>query len=98
MHHAEMSENQPEAVPARRRWARITAVLMILLLPRLLGAWKIISGNTIDPSHVERIQDGKTTKNEVLLLFGDPQEIENRTPEGVTYTYKSFKDAPPIPL
>ena len=69
---------------------------MILLLPGLLGAWKIISGETIDPRHVERIQDGKTTKNEILLLFGDPQEID-RTPEGVTYTYKSFKDAPAMP-
>ena len=45
---------------------------------------------------MERIQDGKTTKNEILLLFGDPQEID-RTPEGVTYTYKSFKDAPAMP-
>ncbi len=69
---------------------------MILLLPGLLGAWKIISGDTIDPRHAERIQDGKTTKNEILLLFGDPQEID-RTPEGVTYTYKNFKDAPAMP-
>ncbi len=45
---------------------------------------------------MERIQDGKTTKNEILLLFGDPQEID-RTPEGVTYMYKSFKDAPAMP-
>ena len=78
---------------ARRRWRRIASVLIILLLPGLLGAWRVISGESIDRRHVERIQDGKTTKNEILLLFGDPKEIE-RTPEGVTYTFKSFKDAP----
>jgi hypothetical protein len=81
---------------ARRKWRRITAALMILLLPGLLGAWKIISGETIDSRHVERIKDGKTTKNEILLLFGDPQDID-RGPEGITYTYKSFKDAPAMP-
>jgi len=69
---------------------------MILLLPGLLGAWKTISGDTIDGRHVERIQDGKTTKNEILLLFGEPQET-SRTPEGVIYTYKSFKDTPAMP-
>jgi hypothetical protein len=79
-----------------RRWRRIASVLMILLLPGLLGAWKIISGDTIDPRHVQRIKDGKTTKNEILVLFGDPQEID-RTPEGVTYMYKNFKDTPAMP-
>jgi len=79
-----------------RWWRRAALVLMVLLLPGLLGAWRIVSGDTIDPRHVERIKDGKTTKNEILLLFGDPQEID-RTSEGVTYTYKSFKDAPAMP-
>jgi hypothetical protein len=81
---------------ARRRWRRIASVLMILLLPGLLGAWRVVSGDTIDRRHVERIQDGKTTKNEILLLFGDPQEID-RTSDGVIYNYKSFKDAPAMP-
>jgi hypothetical protein len=91
-------EFQPEGgrPAARRQWRRITSVLMILLLPGLLGAWKVISGDTIDPRHVQRIQDGKTTKNEILLLFGDPQEIE-RTPDGVIYNYKNFKDTPAMP-
>jgi hypothetical protein len=80
----------------RQGWRRVALVLMILLLPGLLGAWRIVSGETIDPRHVERIQDGKTTKMEILTLFGDPQEID-RTPDGVTYTYKSFKDAPAMP-
>ena len=99
MRQSEMSrELQPEGgrASARHRGRRIAAVLMILLLPGLLGAWRIISGETIDRRHVERIQDGKTTKNEILLLFGDPQSID-RAPEGVTYRYKNFKDAPAMP-
>jgi hypothetical protein len=81
---------------ARRQWGRLTLVLMVLLLPGLLGAWRIISGDTIDSRHVNRIKDGKTTKQEILLLFGDPQEIDH-TSEGVVYIYKSFKDAPALP-
>ena len=99
MYQSKMSRDfQPEGgrPPVRRQWRRVTSVLMILLLPGLLGAWKVISGETIDRRHVERIQDGKTTKNEILLLFGDPQEID-RTPDGVIYNYKSFKDAPAMP-
>ncbi len=99
MHQSRMSrELQPEGgrPSARRRWRRIAAVLMILLLPGLLGAWRTMSGESIDRRHVERIQDGKTTKNEILLLFGDPQGID-RTPDGLIYNYKSFKDAPAMP-
>jgi hypothetical protein len=98
MHQSKMSQQRQFAGDrlAARRWRRIASVLMILLLPGLLGAWKIISGDTIDPRHVARIQDGKTTKNEILVLFGDPQEID-RSPEGVAYTYKNFKDAPAMP-
>ena len=99
MHQSEMSrELQPEGgrTVARRRWRRIASVLMILLLPGLLGGWRVVSGESIDRRHVERIQDGKTTKNEILLLFGDPQDID-RTPDGVSYNYKNFKDAPAMP-
>lgn len=81
---------------AFRSWRRMALVLIILLLPGLLGAWRIMSGETINPRYVERIQNGKTTKQEILLLFGDPQEID-RTSEGVTYVYKSYKDAPAMP-
>jgi hypothetical protein len=80
----------------KRGWRRIALILLVLLLPGLLGAWRIVSGDTIDPRHVERIKDGKTTKNEILTLFGDPQEID-RSPDGVIYSYKSFKDAPAMP-
>ena len=81
---------------ARHRCCRMASVLLILLLPGLLGAWRVVSGESIDRRHVERIQDGKTTKNEILLLFGDPHEID-RGSEGLTYTYKNFKDAPAMP-
>jgi hypothetical protein len=99
MYQVKMSrELQPEEgrSSVRHRCRRIASVLMILLLPGLLGAWKIMSGETIDRRHVERIADGKTTKNEILLLFGDPEEID-RGPEGIIYTYKNFKDAPATP-
>ena len=98
MHQSKMSQPRQPAGDrlAPRRWRRIASVLLILLLPGLLGAWRIISGESIDRRHVERIQDGKTTKNEILVLFGDPQEID-RAPVGVTYTYKNFKDAPAMP-
>ena len=99
MRQSEMSrELRPEGgrTAARHRCRRIASVLMILLLPGLLGAWRVVSGDTIDRRHVERIADGKTTKNEILLLFGDPQEID-RGSEGITYTYKNFKDAPAMP-
>jgi hypothetical protein len=79
-----------------RNWRRMALVFLVLLLPGLLGAWRIVSGETIDPRHVERIKDGTTTKMEILTLFGDPQEID-RSGDGVTYLYKSFKDAPALP-
>jgi hypothetical protein len=99
MRQSEMSrELRPEGgrIAACRRWRRTASVLMILLLPGLLGAWKVMSGESIDRRHVDRIVDGKTTKNEILLLFGDPQEID-RGSDGLTYTYKNFKDAPAMP-
>ncbi len=70
------------------------AILCVLLvLPLVLGAWKSMTGRTINPNYVERIQDGKTKKQEIMLYFGDPQEIK-RTADGLVYVYKSFKDAP----
>jgi len=66
------------------------AVLAILALPLLLGAWKGAAGRGINPSYMERIQDGKTKKSEILTWFGDPQEIK-RSPEGVVYIYQTFR-------
>lgn len=81
-------------VPVRHRWA---PVLLVLFIPLLLGwSWKDASGDTINPSFVQRIQDGKTTKQEILLYFGDPKETE-RTSEGVVYKYFSYKDAEALP-
>ena len=77
-------------------WRKIGLVLLVLLLPGLLGAWRIMSGDTIDPRNVQRIKDGKTTKMEVMTLFGEPQDV-NRDGDGLIYIYKSFKDAPATP-
>jgi hypothetical protein len=73
---------------------RLVPLLAILLLPLLLGAWRDFTGNTINPNYVKRIQDGKTTKTEILAFFGDPKEIE-KTDLGPVYKYFSYKDAPP---
>lgn len=70
--------------------------LLVLSLMLLVLAWRDVSGNTINPRYVERIKDGQTTKNEIMLLFGEPKEIK-RAENGVVYTYKSFKDAPALP-
>ena len=74
---------------------RAALVLLTLALPLLLGAWSITSERSINPRYVDRIQDGKTKKSEVLTLFGDPQETK-RTPEGLIFVYKTFrsKDKP----
>jgi len=72
-------------------------LLLILLLPAFLGGWRAITGGeTINPNYVQRIKNGQTTKHEILLLFGDPQEID-RSADGLVFTYKSFKDAPAMP-
>ena len=70
--------------------------LLLLGLMLLLLAWRDVSGNTINPSYVERIKDGQTTKNEIMVMFGDPKEVK-RSENGVVFTYKSFKDAPALP-
>jgi hypothetical protein len=72
---------------------RLTLILLILLLPLLLGAWRDFTGNTINPNYVKRLQDGKTTRTEILAFFGDPKEVE-KTDLGPVYKYFSYKDAP----
>jgi outer membrane protein assembly factor BamE (lipoprotein component of BamABCDE complex) len=76
---------------------RCSAVLLaVMLLPLILCAWRIMTGDTINPHYVQRIKNGQTTKHEILLYFGDPKEIQ-RTPDGPVYVYKSFQDAPANP-
>jgi hypothetical protein len=75
---------------------RLVPILLILLLPLLLGAWQDASGNTINPNYVKRIENGKTSKHEILLYFGDPKEIE-KSDGGPVYKYFSYKDAPALP-
>ncbi len=86
---------QKRRAPARLLLRRKAMLLFFALLPVMVGAWQDVSGNTINPRYVERIKDGQTTKHEVLLYFGDPQEVE-RTPEGPVYKYATYKDAPPM--
>ena len=81
----------------RARRVRQTAlVLLVFTLPLFLGAWKIVPGRDINPAYVDRIQDGKTKKHEILTLFGDPDEID-RTPEGTVYIYKTFREKTALP-
>lgn len=80
--------------PRVRRWA---VLLGLMLLPLVLGGgWRDMTGRTINTRHVQRIQNGKTTKHEILLYFGDPQET-HRTADGLVFVYKSFRDAPALP-
>jgi hypothetical protein len=82
--------------PRNPRLRSGVVLLGVMLLPLILGAWQSMTGKTINPRFVARIQDGKTTKHEIMLYFGDPQEIQ-RTPDGLMFIYKSFKDAPAMP-
>ncbi len=75
---------------ALRRCLGLAGLLFLLVA---LGAWQDISGRTINPRFVERIEDGKTTKSQILMFFGDPQEVE-RTDAGPVFKYRSYKDAP----
>jgi hypothetical protein len=87
-----MSLNHKQAGRARQA----ALVLLVFTLLLFLGAWKIVRGGDINPAYVDRIQDGKTKKHEILTLFGDPDEID-RTPEGTVYIYKSFRDKEVLP-
>lgn len=81
----------------RRLWQRLAACGCILFLTLAFGAWRISSREGINPSYVARIQDGKTSKHEILLWFGDPQEVD-RGPDGVVFRYITHKDAPPTSI
>ncbi len=98
-----MAHGNKHAIAARGHLAKggsifqgVVLSLLIFCLPLILGAWRDISGNTINPRYVARIQDGKTTKHQILLWFGDPQEVD-RGPAGVVFKYVSYKDAPEPP-
>lgn len=72
------------------RGRELSVILVVLALAFLLGAWKTFTGHGINRSYVERIQNGKTKKPEILTWFGDPQETK-RTPEGLVFIYKTFR-------
>lgn len=92
---ANLTGNRPRR-PSARFWGRLAPILLLLLLPGLLGGWRITYGDTINTQYVKRIQDGVTKKHEILLYFGEPKEIE-RTGDGQVYKYYSYKDAPAMP-
>jgi hypothetical protein len=86
-----MKKPQPCADRAKlpQGWG-LALALFVLALPLLLGGWKINMNKGINPSYVDRIENGKTKRSEILTLFGDPQETK-RTPEGIVYVYKSLR-------
>jgi hypothetical protein len=73
---------------------RLAALCGLSLLLLLSGAWREAGGDNLDPRKVAKIKNGVTTKHEILLLFGEPQEIV-RTPEGPIFKYLGYLDAPP---
>uniref|UniRef100_A0A7C3Z1Q4 Uncharacterized protein n=1 Tax=Desulfobacca acetoxidans TaxID=60893 RepID=A0A7C3Z1Q4_9BACT len=77
-------------------WRTLGPVLLVLALPFLLGAWKLSTGPKINPNLVQRIEDGKTKKHEILTWFGDPQDTE-RLPEGEIYIYKTYRPKSELP-
>ena len=80
---------QPSASREKPSQGRgLVLALLVLALPLLLGGWKITMNKGINTSYVDRIEDGKTKRSEILTLFGDPQETK-RTPEGMIYVYKA---------
>jgi outer membrane protein assembly factor BamE (lipoprotein component of BamABCDE complex) len=80
----------------KKLFCKTSLLLFFILLPLIFGAWRDMSRGGINPSYVSRIQNGKTTKQQILLWFGDPQEVD-RSPSGVIFKYVSYKDAPELP-
>jgi hypothetical protein len=83
----------PKPCTSREKFSQgqgLALALFVLALPLLVGGWQIIMNKGINPAYVERIEDGKTKRSEILTLFGDPQETK-RTPEGLIYVYKTLR-------
>ena len=72
----------------RKKFVYQGSVLLGLML--LLLGWRDITGNTINPRYVERIKDGQTTKNEITVMFGEPQEIK-RTENAIYSPIRALK-------
>lgn len=73
---------------------RLAALVGLLALVLLSGAWREAGGDNLDARKVAKIKNGVTTKHDILLLFGEPNEIV-RTPEGAIFKYVGYLDALP---
>lgn len=78
------------------RAMKLWPLLLLLLALVLVSGWRQLTGDNLNPRFIDRIQDGKTTKNEILLWFGEPQEVK-KTPTSLIYIYKSYVDTPALP-
>ena len=79
------------------RGLKLLSVLLLLLITlALVSGWRQLTGENLNPRFVDRIKDGKTKKNEILLWFGEPQEVK-KTEKHIIYIYKSYVDAPALP-
>jgi len=64
------------------------AFILVLLMSCATGSSSIITGKDFDATHVDKVQKGKTTKNELLTLYGQPygKSVQGST-EVWTYMY-----------
>ncbi len=89
--------NQQPSLGRRRHNCRsgrgLAPFLLIALGVLIVAGWRALSGEGINPRYVARIIDGKTTKHEILLWFGEPQDVD-RSAAGVVFTYHGYADPP----
>jgi len=64
---------------------------IVFLLPLMLCACAIRSGRQISEADIQKIEKGKTTKQEIIQLFGQPFTTSQGT-SGETWAYQ-FTDA-----
>lgn len=90
-----MPPSQGCGIPYKDKVRQAGFVLLLFVVPLLLG-WKFDMDKGINPRLVQRIEDGKTKRHEILTWFGDPKEIQ-RLPDGVVYVYKAMRPKDELP-
>lgn len=76
-------------MPQNKNAVYITvAFILVLLMSCATGSSSIITGKDFDATYVDKVQKGKTTKNELLSLYGQPygKSVQGST-EVWTYMY-----------